>query len=472
MLNPIPRSPLRRYRGFEGAAGGRRWDGLKPLDNLNAATFAGGATLARRAQHLAINNPWMARAVNVLVSSIVGCGIKPYSQHPDARVREAFNAGFARWSDQADANGLQNFFGQQASIARALVQPGEGFARLRTQPLTGRLDVPLRIELLAADQIDAGLHRDMSGGARIRAGVEFDSAGVRTAYHVRDRPGDPLSLQLTPRRIPASEMLHVFLPLVPGQVRGVSWMASVLLRLHTHDQFEDATLAGQAARSMFAGFITETDGNTPLGSGEPDDKVEVINLEPATYQKLRPGEAVTHAEPASMGDGYAAFMQWTLRAIAAGIGVTYEQLTGDMTGVNFSSARVALIEYRRWIETVQEQVLIHQYCRPVWERFVRLGVLSGTLSAPGFERDPRPYLDVKWIPPGWSWIDPKKDVEADILAMDANLKSRSEIIARRGVDPEKVDEEIAADALHAAPRRAPAAPDNPNEDGDRDDDDD
>ena len=41
---------------------------------------------------------------------------------------------------------------------------------------------------------------------------------------------------LEPSRVPAEDILHVFEPLVPGQVRGISRFAPVLLRLRDLDE--------------------------------------------------------------------------------------------------------------------------------------------------------------------------------------------------------------------------------------------
>ncbi len=43
-----------------------------------------------------------------------------------------------------------------------------------------------------------------------------------------------------------------------------------------------------------------------------------------------------------------------------------------------------------------------------------------------------------------------KDVHAEILAIDAGLKSRSQAISERGYDAERVDAEIAAEQDRAA----------------------
>lgn len=73
---------------------------------------------------------------------------------------------------------------------------------------------------------------------------------------------------------------------------------------------------------------------------------------------------------------------------------------------------------------MQHNVVVHLFCRPVWDRFVRLAVLSGDLPARDFDRDPAAYLGCEWPPPKFDYVDPKKDVEAEILAINAGLKSR------------------------------------------------
>jgi len=125
------------------------------------------------------------------------------------------------------------------------------------------------------------------------------------------------------------------------------------------------------------------------------------------------------------------------------MGVTYEQLTGDLAGVTFSSIRAGLIEFRRGVRQYQFQVFIFQFCQPVWERWMRAAVLSGRLELPGFAADPRPWLAVKWVPPGFEYVNPVDDVQADNLAVKSGFKSRSDVVAERGDDAVLVDEENA-----------------------------
>jgi len=172
----------------------------------------------------------------------------------------------------------------------------------------------------------------------------------------------------------------------------------------------------------------------------------VAGLEPGTMQVLLPGEDVKFSTPADVGATYETFMRVQLRSIAAGMGITYEQLTGDLTGVNYSSIRAGLLEFRRRCEQFQHQVIVFQMCRPIWQTWIDAAILSGALQKNG---DLDAYYDVKWIPPGFAWVDPLKDIKAQVMAVRAGFKSRSEVVSEQGYDAEAIDREIAADNRRA-----------------------
>ena len=72
------------------------------------------------------------------------------------------------------------------------------------------------------------------------------------------------------------------------------------------------------------------------------------------------------------------------------------------------------------------------------------------LPPPGYATDRRQYLACDWLPTKWDWIDPAKDAAAEILQIEAGLKSRTQAIAERGYDAEQVDSEIAAERKREA----------------------
>jgi lambda family phage portal protein len=160
---------------------------------------------------------------------------------------------------------------------------------------------------------------------------------------------------------------------------------------------------------------------------------------------LLPGEEIVAPEVPTTGD-YVSFMTCELRKFAAAVGLTYEQLTNDYTKVNYSSARVALLEFRRSAEQFQQQVMIDGFCAKVLRRWMQEAVLSGALELPDdYVSSPEQYEACMWVTDGWQWVDPLKEAQAAQQMIRDGLKSRSMVIRENGLDPETVDNEIAAE---------------------------
>ena len=440
---------------YEVAGTGRRalaWAPGNP--GVNAAIFASGAALRARSRDLVRRNPWAANAVEAFVANCVGTGVKPQSMATDASFREAAHALWWDWTDEADAAGVTDLYGLQALACRAMLEGGECFVRLRARRPEDGLVVPLQLQVLEAEHVPLTMNTPLANGNLVRAGIEFDRIGRRVAYHMyRDHPADG-AVGARAReivRVPARRVVHLFRPLRPGQLRGEPWLARALVKLHELDQYDDAELVRKKTAAMFAGFVTRPNPDDALmGEGAPDDDgAALAGLEPGTMQLLGPGEDVKFSDPADVGASYDAFLRNQLRAVAVAAGITYEQLTGDLTGVNYSSIRAGLLEFRRRCEMLQHAVIVHQLCRPVWRAWMTSAVLTGSLRAPGFAKNPGPWLAVKWVPQGWQWVDPEKEFKAIVLAIRAGLMSRSEAISSFGYDAEAIDREIAADNARA-----------------------
>ena len=449
--------PKRHAGGYEGASTGRRLGNWTPgSDGANTLLFRDASLMRSRSRDLVRRNAWAANAMDSLVANMIGSGIKPQSTHGDPAIKEKIQTTWLEWTKESDAHGLCGFYGQQALIARAMIEGGEVIVRLRNRDERDGLIVPLQLQVLEPEHLPAELNQDLPNGNKIRAGIEFDRIGRRRAYHIfREHPGEKPMLfkagETVP--VPVSEVCHIFKPLRPGQLRGEPWFAQALVKLHELDQYDDAELVRKKTAALIAGFITKPDPELSVGGEddkEPDEDGAVpVTWTPGTMQVLLPGEDIKFSEPADLGGQYGEFMRVQLRSIAMGLGLTYEQFTGDLTGVNYSSIRAGMVEFRRRMEQLQRMVLIHQLCRPVWARWMDQAVLSGALDLPDYANRRREYLAVKWIPQGWQWVDPQKEFNAIIWAIRAGLLSRSEAVSTYGYDIEEIDREIAADNKRA-----------------------
>ena len=196
---------------------------------------------------------------------------------------------------------------------------------------------------------------------------------------------------------------------------------------------------------MLAGFITSADGAAPPFEGEQQGANLVGGLEPGTLKILDPGQDISFSTPADIGAEVIDFASLTEREIAVGLGLPAPILTGDLSDVNYSSIRAGLVEWRRRVEALQYGVVVFQALRPTWRRWAMTEVLSGqivsTIDA---------AMPAKFITPKQQWVDPAKDVDAELSAIAGGLMSRREAVTSRGFDIEALDAEIAADAARAA----------------------
>lgn len=456
--------PERIKASYEGAGEGRRsasWDA--PDVGINSINTPALRNLRARSRAAVRNDPYAFNVIDKRVSNLIGTGITPRPKIEDDALRKAQQELWEDWVDESDADGLTDFYGQQALIARTVEIAGECFVRIRPRSLDENLAVPLQLQVLAPEFVPHDKFETAKNGNSIRAGIEFNPAHQRVAYWMyRVHPRDASSLnagynQLV--RIPAAQVLHIFEPVEPGQLRGVPRLAPVLKRLRSLDNYDDAVLFRQEVANLFAGFISRP---PPEASQQPRDPVTgqlltedrdgftpMVALEPGTMQELGPGEEVEFSKPPEAGNNYPDFMRQQLMAAAAGTGTPYEILTGDMREVNDRALRVVLNEFRRRLEQLQFGVYVHQLCRPVRAAWMDMAVLAGRLKLDNYAQRRREYLRTRWVPQGWAYIQPVQDIQARMMEVNAGFNSRSEMVLRSGYDAETVDAENAADQARA-----------------------
>ena len=123
---------LKAASDYEAAAATRRTTGWTPsTSDINTLIFGSLDTLRSRSRDTVRKNPWATNALDSFVGNCIGTGIKPRSQYPDAGVREQIQNLWLRWTDEADADSLTDFYGLQAIACRSVMESGECLIRLR-----------------------------------------------------------------------------------------------------------------------------------------------------------------------------------------------------------------------------------------------------------------------------------------------------------------------------------------------------
>ena len=156
-----------------------------------------------------------------------------------------------------------------------------------------------------ASKSNGAYHTELAYGSRVVAGIEFDQNGKRLAIHAwKQRPGLPVAITLELIRIPIVDVCQIFKPETPGQVRGISWFAPVLLRLVDLDAAHDAQLMSQKVAALLTGYITSPDNGAAGFEGRPeDDGALESGLEPGTLKVLRPRPGHSFLRPGARRTG-------------------------------------------------------------------------------------------------------------------------------------------------------------------------
>lgn len=441
--------------GLEAGRSSRRMSGFLPgRDHVNSLIAQSGQTTLARARFLVRNNGYAANGIEVFAGAAVGAGIVPSWKITDAAIREAGNKLWKRWTDEADAEGLTDFYGLQRRAARELFIAGEVFVRLRYRKMSDGLSVPLQLQMLPSEMLDVNYTVPWTNGTTIRQGIEFDRIGRRVAYHFwRRHPGDSTDPNILGDRVrvPADQVLHIVDPVEAGQLRGLTKFTAAIVKLWSLDGYDDAELERKKTAALLGVFITREDPTGDLfdeaaeEAAAEDGGIGSVTLEPGTVHNLLPGEEPKPVMPADSGNSYEPFQYRTLLQVAVALGIPYYTLTGDLRGASYGSQRGGMLEFKRRMEAIQHSVLVFLMCRPVRKAWTDQAVLSGALKLKGYADDPSPWLDVDHIPPVFDWIDPLKDIQAAIIAKNAGLTSRTAIIKGQGQDPEAVDADIKAD---------------------------
>jgi lambda family phage portal protein len=404
-------------------------------------------TLRNRSREMARNNPYARNALRSIANNVVGQGIGLQAQvhmrrgnRLDTNTNNAIEAAWDQWTkkDSAHAAGILTFHDIERLLIKSVAESGEVFVRLIKQRM-GKSRVPLTLEVIEADLLDDDYHDlALPNGNEVRFGVERNQWGRPVAYHFLSKhPGDShfTGNYRERTRIPASEIIHLFIMERPGQTRGVPWFAAAIMRLHQLQGFEEAEVIRARGEASLMGFITSPEGDA-LTDGS-DDGDRVTTFEPGTIKQLLPGEEFKEFAPNRAGGQFDPFLRAVLRSVAAGIGVSYESLSKDYSQSNYSSSRLALLDDRdNW--RVLQQWLIANFHERVYDEWLDLAVLSGALNLSGYEANPEPFKHARFMARGWSWVDPAKEVQAYKEAVKAGFTTLTDVIAQAGGDIEDV----------------------------------
>jgi lambda family phage portal protein len=234
-------------------------------------------------------------------------------------------------------------------------------------------------------------------------------------------------------------VFHLYHVTRSGQTRGVPFFTPVLTYFKDLAEYAEAELVAARIAACFSLFITsEASMDIAVNAGyERNASNQLVeSLEPGMIKHLMPGESITSFNPQRPGATFEPFVERILRAISAALGLPYELVAKDFSKTNYSSARAALLEARRYFKVKQEW-LSRKLCQPVWDMLLEEAYLKGELGSVSFY-DKRSYWSgATWIAPGWEWVDPLKEAKAAEVGLKNGIITHSDLYSAQGKDWEE-----------------------------------
>lgn len=463
-----------------------------PADTANLGELP---TLRGRSHDLLRNSGIAAGLADTFVVNEVGIGIRPQSRIDHEAVgisleraqelQKTIERGFRAWSPSASYDNRNSVYALQELASRSEFSNGEAFLFRRYRKRQGN-PYSLCFQMVAPERVctpNAQVAKDRQTGKEIRDGIEMDATGEPVAYWVANE--NPLGgVNFTGvqsyQRIPAfgkdgrRNVIHLYHQKREDQSHGVPALGPVIDFFdHLTGYFESEWVRARVGAS-FAAFIKTTEGASTNASnnasGTDAAGLRMEKILPGTIQYLNEGEDIEFGQP-NITSNFDPFVLKALQFIGAGLGLPLELVLKDFTKSNYSSARAALLEARRVFRTNQQR-LIEKVCQAMWELLIDEMVLRCELPVRDYEKNRHEYCRATHIAPGWEWVDPEKEINAKVTALENNLSTYADEYSDMGKDWEeqmrqRALEQARMDELGLKPPQSKVAqPDQTKQNGD------
>lgn len=444
----------KQQRGIIAAAASNRFTADWNVDIFSGdqIVYSDLPKLRSRARLEAKANPYARKYLLLCSQNIVGEGFKlqnkaKIGERLDNRANSIIEIEFKNWSKRGicTVDGRMTLRKLQEVAVLAVARDGEVFIR---KIKTKENKYGFALQLIESDMLDVFHNEQLSNGRYIRMGIEFNEWHKPIAYHFwKKQPRYSEVWGAMPSgekiRIPAEQIIHLYDFERSSESRGISWLAPVLYSLKMLNGYSEAAVINARVTASKMGFWVQQDG---MGSpesyaGERDaDGNYVDQVSPGLFEFAPDGYQLTTFDGKYPDAQYAPFVKAILRSVASGLGISYNSLSSDLEGVNYSSIRAGLLEERDNWKRLQ-QWFVDNALNEIFAEWLEMGLLTGAITLPYNKYDV--YNNPMWAAKRWAWVDPQKDISAQILAINAGLKTRQDAIAETGNDLEDTFKQLA-----------------------------
>lgn len=446
--------PKAKKRSYAAARGGRMFSDFIGSSNTADSELRFNLEIMRnRSRELVRDNEYARRYMHLLKTNIVGeqgFQLQLKARNSDGSLDSAGNTiienAWKRWgrlgSPTADAR--MSWIDCQKFVVESLARDGEVFVKkLRGNKYRDGFG----LQFLEADLVDEKKNETLSNGNQVRMGIEMDKTHRPVAYHVLTaHPGDRYYYSAQSQkhvRVPAEEMMHIYMPNRTHQARGEPFMVSAMSALKHMQAFREAEVIAARISASKMGILTTPGGEEFIGDDTHDEYMPVIDVEPGSFHALPSGYSMEMFDPKHPNTGFAEFESAMLRGVASGLNVSYAALSNDLSSVNYSSIRQGALDERDGYRSLQ-MFMIQHFIEPVFYEWLSSAMDFGAIPIPGNKFDK--FADnTHFRGRGWNWVDPLKEMNAAVVGLNNGILSMQDVAAHYGRDAEETFNQISRD---------------------------
>jgi lambda family phage portal protein len=457
MLDIFKRKPKPlKKRGYDGTNFGRLFsDFVTSQKSADSEIRFNLRTLRDRCRDLARNNEYARRYIHLMKTNVVGergATLQVKATNADGSLDQIGNGiieqEWRNWGRMGNCtvDGRFSFSDAQAMVIESLARDGECLVRMVNYD--GNRE-RFALEFLEPDLIYEEKNEKLANGHQIRMGVEMDQFRRPIAYHIlTDHPGD-LEYSTYARRtqrIEAENILHLYLPERAQQTRGVPWMSTAISALKMLHGYREAELVAARTAASKMGFFTSRAGDG-FQADDYEGQIPIMEAEPGSFHQLPQGVEFQQFDPQHPTSAFSDFEKSILRGIASGLGVSYHSLANDLTQTSYSSIRQGALEDRDFYKYIQ-QYMVNHFLIPVYRQWLAQTMTVGVVNLPINKFDK--FADAAMFRPrGFQWVDPQKEITAQVIALNNGLISMQDVANNYGRDIDDLFAQIARDKVAA-----------------------
>ena len=363
-----------------------------------------------RARDLERNSDIMNSVSGAFKRNVVGGGFTVQAKTEDTELNKRIEKAWKRWckKQNCDVTGTQSLNQiLRMAVERKKIDGGILFIKRYTKEGF----VPFKLQMIEVDELDQGTVRPKHSGNKVVGGIEYNKWNRPAGYFIRQYDIDGY-WQKEPVWVDAKDVIFYFTRRRPSQLREMSERIAACLAI----------------------FIKRTLPVSGVGRGNSPDRMsyEGKTLSPGMIKELNVGDEVQIVNPNGQGADATSFTKLQQRLIGAGQGISYEATSRDMSEATYSSARQGMIEDD--LNYGEEKELLMEIMDEIYESFLISAVLCGEISIPRFWEEKERYLSHDWTQEPKPWIDPKKESDANRIALQTGQKTFKQIAAENGRD--------------------------------------